>query len=90
MLLPSNFRRLHENLHSFRTNALPLLLSELKEKSISFSCCEDYIMWQCIIDEILQNELKVSKGGMTGMSLSPQLLSHVEQNAVRYTAGFVI
>ena len=59
ILLPTNFSRLHKSLHFFRTNDLPQWLSELKEKSIPESCCTDYILWQCYIDRLVENEMSL-------------------------------
>ena len=69
MLIPSHFAKLHQSLHLFRTNELPLLLCELKQNgSIPAACCDDYILWQCIIDQLLENEIQVLKGGAESMS----------------------
>ena len=48
-------------------------------------------MWQCIIDQLLENEIQVLNGGAESMSADKsQTLTRVEQNAIRYTAGSVI
>ena len=74
----------------FRTNVLPLLLSQLKDKSaVPSTCCDDYILWQCIIDKLLENELRIVKDTRPS-SKPPRVLSHVEQNGIRYAAGSVI
>ena len=67
MLIPSHFAKLHQSLHLFRTNELPLLLCE-QNCSIPAACCDDYILWQCIIDQLLENEIQVLKGGAESMS----------------------
>ena len=89
MLLPSKFKKLHQQLHIFRSNVLPLWLSERKtELIIPESCCDDYILWQCCIDKILERELSELK---ESNSISkPRVLNHVEQNAMRYAAGSVM
>ena len=92
MLIPSHFSKLHQSLHLFRTNELPLLLCELKQNGfIPAACCDDYILWQCFIDQLLENEIQVLKGGAESMSGNKsRTLTRVEQNAIRYTAGSVI
>lgn len=88
LLLPtSNFMKFHQNFHEFRSEILPNMLSELDRQAIPNCCCDDYILWQCYIEKILEKELAVSK---VSISAKPRVLTHVEQNAVRYTAGSVV
>ena len=69
---------------------MPLWSSELKtEPIIPGSCCDDYILWQCCIDKILEKELCVLKGTNNSIS-KPRILNHVDQNAIWYAAGSVM
>ncbi|XP_019858382.1 PREDICTED: uncharacterized protein LOC109586630 [Amphimedon queenslandica] len=88
MILPSNYTKLHQNLHTFRSNVLPLWLSQLIAESIPQSCCSDFILWQCFLDKILEKELFIRE--VDRLPSKARVLSHVEQNAIRYAAGSVI
>ena len=59
----------------------------MSNDSIPSCCCKDFVLWQCCIEKLLEKELSVSKDQRPP---KPRILSHVEQNAVRYTAGSVI
>uniref|UniRef100_A0A1X7TZ21 Uncharacterized protein n=1 Tax=Amphimedon queenslandica TaxID=400682 RepID=A0A1X7TZ21_AMPQE len=88
LLLPTNFMKFHQNFHEFRSEILPNMLSELMDRQeIPNCCCDDYILWQCYIEKILEKELAVSK---VSILAKPRVLTHVEQNAVRYVAGSVV
>jgi hypothetical protein len=45
-------------------------------------------LWQCVLDVILKKELQTPS--QKNYSTNSRILTHVEQNAVRYTAGFVM
>ena len=91
LLQPPNILKFHQNLHLFRVKELPKILSEQDHhRLLPSTCCYDLIMWQCIVDHIVKMELlSLSKESQT-RSINDRRLSLVEENAIRYTAGFVI
>ena len=91
LLLPMNMPKFHQKLHQFRAYDLPIFIKE-QEKNGKFhvDICNDMILWQCLLDKVLSNELSRSKCSAVRATKCHRVLSQVEQNAVRYTAGFVI
>lgn len=51
--------------------------------------CHDYILWQCLLDEIFNEQLTIFKM-KTLLQKNSRVLSHVEQNTIRFTASAVI
>lgn len=91
LLQPTNILKFHHHLHLFRVKDLPKILSEQDHHHLLPStCCYDLIMWQCVVDHIVKMELlSLSKESQT-RSVNYRRLSLVEENAIRYAAGFVI
>jgi hypothetical protein len=66
-------------------------LSEIKSTGVLPSeVCDNFILWQCLLDVIVKRHLSVSTRSETSIHRKPRILSIVEQNAIRYTAGAVI
>ena len=82
---PAVLPRLQQNLHLFRAYEIPKLAEDLP------SSCQDLILWQCVVDIILEEELtKLETTTIHHSEKTRRKLSPVEQNAIRYTAGSVI
>lgn len=89
-MIPSKLSKFQVNLHHFRAYDLPqLLIVEDTQHRLPSTCCSDFILWQCVIDEIIAKELQVSRC-TSESTTKPRIVSHVEQNAIRYSAGYVI
>ena len=93
LLLPINMPKFHQKLHHFRAYDLPVFMKE-QEKNGKFheEICNDTILWQCVLEKIVGNELSQATCSSSPKSDTKchRVLSQVEQNSVRYTAGFVI
>ena len=73
--------KFQQNLHLFRAYELPQLVTATNFKN--------YVMWQCIIDEVVKSELQLPSPDI----ITPKptrILTAIEENAVRFAAGFVI
>ena len=78
-------------MHSFHAYELPELLHKQENDNLLPSdCCQDFILWQCIVDKVVEKELAVPETGTNNSERVPRKLSHVEQNAIAYCAGSVI
>lgn len=78
-------------MHSFRAYELPELLTKQDtDKLLPSACCHDFILWQCIVDHLVERELKIPQALCLADGKYPRVLTHVEQNAITYTAGSVI
>ena len=52
--------------------------------------CQDFILWQLIVDKVVEKELELSRSRVCEKTEPPRILTLVEQNAIRYTAGSLI
>ena len=90
LLQPNNVTQLHQKLHTFRAYELTKILAEQDSCNLLPStCCRDFILWQCLIDEILRIEL-LAVSTATSKTMPWRKLTTVEENAIRFTAGYVM
>ncbi len=67
-------------------------LSQLLETYSDVPANSDFTVWQCIIDKVFNKQFfeQTSSTSHPSSSTAPRTLTRVEENAVRYTAGFVL
>jgi hypothetical protein len=69
----------------------PKILTEIKNTGIlPADVCDNYISWHCLLDTVVKRHLSLSSIEIPTDNKEPRILSHLEQNAVRYTAGAII
>ena len=72
----------------FRTCVLPKIL---KKYEGVLPGTDDFILWQCVLDQIfMKTFFNESEGQPAPIMPEARQLTTVEENAVRYTAGFVV